>query len=81
MLGGRVSMNAPLSYGGYDLFQSGYHRDHSGTYSTLSVVHDPGMWIVFAGYGLAILGMLVVLITRIAVHRKVQTRAMEGVGG
>jgi len=70
MLGGRVSMNAPLAYGGYDLFQSSYHEDQSGTYSTLSVVHDPGMWIVFAGYGLAILGMVVVLITRITVHRR-----------
>jgi hypothetical protein len=77
MLGGRVSMNAPLSYGGYDLFQTSYRIDRSGTYSTLSVVHDPGMWIVFAGYGLAILGMIVVLITRITVYRKGRSLMME----
>lgn len=80
MLGGRVSMNAPLAYGGYDLFQSSYHEDHSGTYSTLAVVHDPGMWIVFAGYGLAMLGMVVVLITRIAVYRRGRALMAERAG-
>jgi hypothetical protein len=69
-LGGKVEMNAPLVYGGYTLFQTSYGDRGSRWMSTLSVVHDPGMWVVFVGYGTATLGMIIVLVTRIQVHRR-----------
>lgn len=60
-----VSMNRPTSFGGYTFYQSSYHQDRRGMTSVLSVSWDPGQPIVFAGYGLMIVGMLVVLITRL----------------
>ncbi|UCG17418.1 MAG: cytochrome c biogenesis protein ResB [Phycisphaerales bacterium] len=75
-LAGVISMNAPLEYGGYALFQSGYDQE-GGTFSTLSVARDPGMWVVFVGYVLAVVGMIVVLITRISVHRRVRALMNE----
>lgn len=76
-LGGVISMNAPLKYGGFTLYQSGYRQAKEGTSSTLSVARDPGMPIVFAGYGLAIIGMIVVLATRITVYRQAQALMNE----
>ncbi len=64
-----IEMNRPLSYGGYQFFQSSYQVRDGREMSILSVSKDPGQPIVFLGYGLLVLGMLVVLVTRIAQSR------------
>jgi ABC-type transport system involved in cytochrome c biogenesis permease subunit len=74
---GIIEMNRPLSYGGFQFFQSSYQVREGREMSILSVSRDPGQPIVFLGYGLLVLGMLVVLATRIAQSRV----APQGKGG
>lgn len=60
-----VSMNRPVSHGGYTLFQSSYHQQPGGkSTSVLSVSWDPGKQVVFAGYLLMFGGMLWMLVMR-----------------
>ena len=70
-----VSMNHPVTFGGYDLFQSSYQFSGGQAYSLLSVSHDPGRPIVFAGYIGTLIGMVIVLGTRMAEHRRKQRYA------
>jgi cytochrome c-type biogenesis protein CcsB len=60
-----IEMNKPLTYGGYTFFQSSYNIQGGREMSILSVAQDPGQAWVFVGYTLLVLGMLVVLVTRI----------------
>ena len=66
----RVWMNHELHHAGYALFQSSYQRDQGREATVLSVSKDPGQGIVFIGYYGSVLGMLVVLFTRIGQTRK-----------
>ena len=70
-------MNHPFSYKGYTLFQSSYQQDRDPQTSEirreatiLSVSKDPGENLVFAGYTFLVLGMIVVLGTRMVEARK-----------
>lgn len=60
-----ISMNRPTSYGRYTFYQSSYHDLSGRMASVLSVSWDPGKPLVFAGYGLMMAGMLLVLINRL----------------
>ncbi len=60
-----IEMNKPLSYGGFQFFQSSYHIDEGHRTTILSVSRDPGQPIVFVGYTLLVLGMCVVFATRL----------------
>jgi len=64
-----IEMNKPLQTGGYRFFQSSYQIEGGREMSILSVSKDPGQAIVFWGYGLLVLGMLIVLATRIVQRR------------
>jgi hypothetical protein len=70
-----ISMNHPAKLGGYTLYQSSYRQENGQTASFLSVSRDPGQHIVFAGYIAMIVGMLIVLGTRVASSRR---RAASG---
>jgi len=70
-----VSMNNPCSYGGYNFYQSSYRIGRSRTASFLSVGRDPGMVIVFIGYGATMAGMVIVLITRSIIYRRTTQRS------
>jgi len=59
-----ISMNRPMKYGGYSLFQS----QMGPRSSVLSVSRDPGKLVAFAGYIITLLGMMVQLGQRIARH-------------
>ncbi|MFA5865594.1 MAG: cytochrome c biogenesis protein ResB [Phycisphaerae bacterium] len=59
-----ISMNHPMSYGGYTLYQSSYNQGEGKTVSVLSVSRDPGQPIVFIGYFGVMTGMLLVLIRK-----------------
>jgi cytochrome c-type biogenesis protein CcsB len=68
-----IWMNHPYTYRGFTMFQSSYQQDRDPQtgairreMTVLSVSKDPGQNVVFVGYTLLVLGMLVVLGTRIA---------------
>jgi cytochrome c-type biogenesis protein CcsB len=83
-----VWMNSPFSYGGYTFFQSSYQQDRdpqTGAIrreaSIFSVSKDPGQPVVFTGYALLVLGMILVLVTRISQSRKRAELERELLGG
>ncbi|MGD2110983.1 MAG: cytochrome c biogenesis protein ResB, partial [Phycisphaerae bacterium] len=65
-----ISMNNPASYGGYNFYQSSYRQGKTRTASFLSVARDPGIAIVFIGYGATMAGMVIVLVTRSIIYRR-----------
>jgi cytochrome c biogenesis protein ResB len=65
-----ISMNHPTDYAGYSLFQSSYRVGGGQRISYLSVSRDPGLPIVFAGYITTLIGMVVVLATRMLGRRR-----------
>ena len=67
---GVTQMNRPFAYGGYEFFQSSYQVRGGREMSVLEVSKDPGQPVVFLGYGLLVLGMIVVLITRAVQARR-----------
>ena len=71
-----ISMNAPTKYGGYSLFQSSYRPFGDKMISYLSVSRDPGLVIVFIGYGTVLVGMVVVVITRLLDRRRAAGEAL-----
>jgi cytochrome c-type biogenesis protein CcsB len=66
----KIWMNNPLEHRGYTLFQSSYQQDRGREATVLSVAKDPGQNIVFAGYITLVLGMIVVLFTRVGQTRE-----------
>ena len=67
---GRTWMNNPLSYRGFTMFQSSYQQEQGREATVLSVSKDPGEIVVFAGYVLLVLGMIIVLFTRAGQSRE-----------
>jgi ABC-type transport system involved in cytochrome c biogenesis permease subunit len=65
-LPGVIYMNHPLAYGGYHFFQSSYRQEEGREMTVLSVSRDPGQMVVFLGYTLLVVGMIVVFATRLA---------------
>jgi hypothetical protein len=76
-----VSMNHPVSHGGFTLFQSSYQQGQGRWVSFLSVSRDPGQLITFAGYIATVLGMCLVFGIRMNEHRtQVQVRSqLQGI--
>ena len=64
-----IWMNHELHYRGFALFQSSYSQEGGAALTVLSVSKDPGQNLVFAGYIALLMGMIVVLSTRIAQSR------------
>jgi len=75
-----ISMNKPVVYGRYTMFQSGYNERGGRQMTILSISHDPGLNVVFAGYFLMIAGMLTVFTTRAQQKRQLQHVAVAGGG-
>ncbi len=65
-----IWMNNPLHHQGYTLFQSSYQQEQGREASIFSVSRDPGQGIAFVGYGLLVVGMCLVLGTRMVAHRR-----------
>jgi|JI10StandDraft_1071094.scaffolds.fasta_scaffold43185_3 ABC-type transport system involved in cytochrome c biogenesis permease subunit len=66
---GVIQMNQPLSHGGFNFFQSSYQIQGGREMTILSVSKDPGQNVVFLGYILLVVGMIVVFFTRLAQQR------------
>jgi cytochrome c-type biogenesis protein CcsB len=73
-----IEMNKPLSHGGYQFFQSSYQQSDGREMSILAVSHDPGQPVVFLGYTLLVLGMIVVFVTRLVQQRAADRAGMPG---
>lgn len=54
-----VEVNSPFQYKGYTFYQSGYNPDDL-SYTSLQVVKDPGVPVVYAGFSLMIVGLFIV---------------------
>lgn len=54
-----IEVNAPLSYGGYTFYQFSYDPGDL-TVTTLQVVRDPGVTVVYAGFILMMIGLTIV---------------------
>lgn len=52
-----IQVNDPLHYGGYHFYQSNYDQQE-GRYTVLSVVSDSGLYIVYLGYLLIMIGII-----------------------
>ncbi len=65
-----IWMNHELHHRGWSLFQSSYQQQGGREATVLSVSKDPGQLVVFAGYATLVLGMLVVLLTRVSQARE-----------
>jgi len=66
----KIWMNNELHYRGYALYQSSFQQVEGREGTVLSVSKDPGQNIVFTGYITLILGMIVVLFTRMSQARE-----------
>lgn len=51
-----VEVNHPLHYGGYHLYQHSFDK-MEGAYTVLSVASDSGLWAVYAGFILLVVGV------------------------
>jgi cytochrome c-type biogenesis protein CcsB len=65
-----IEMNRELRHGGFTFFQSSYRETPGRDQTILSVSRDPGEAVVFLGYYGLVIGMIVVLATRIAERRR-----------
>ena len=54
-----VEVNRPFQYRGYTFYQSGYNPDDL-SYTSLQVVKDPSVPVVYTGFSLMIIGLFVV---------------------
>ncbi len=64
-----IRVNDPLVFGGYAFFQSSY--DTQGlNWSGLQVVKDPGVPVVYAGFGLLILGLMIIFYINPLIQRR-----------
>lgn len=65
-----ISMNNPITHGGYTFYQSSYDERGGTKRSYLSVSRDPGQPVVFAGYFAMMAGMVWVLVLRMRDRRR-----------
>lgn len=54
-----IQVNAPLNFAGYNFFQSSYDSQDL-SWSGLQVVKDPGVPVIYAGFVLLILGLVMI---------------------
>ncbi len=54
-----IQVNAPLNFAGYNFFQSGYDSQNL-SWTGLQVVRDPGVPVIYAGFILLIVGLVMI---------------------
>lgn len=63
MIDGRehsVSVNSPITYRNYKIYQSGYDVKHQ-LYTVLQIVYDPWLWVVWLGLVILVTGALIMM--------------------
>ena len=74
-----ISMNHPAEFGGYTLYQSSYDQRGAKATTFLSCSRDPGRPVAFAGYIGLMVGMVMVLVTRMSDQRRLAAAGATGV--
>jgi hypothetical protein len=69
-------MNRPIEYGGFSFYQSGWDEQGGRQFSFLSVSDNAGQATAFTGFVAMIVGMIIVLGTRMKDRRMIR-RAQE----
>ena len=64
-----VRVNSPLRFGGYSFFQSSYDKEHL-SWSGLQIVKDPGVIVVYFGFFLLILGLIIIFYINPLIKRR-----------
>jgi cytochrome c biogenesis protein ResB len=59
----QISMNHPLKFQGYKIFQSSFQRGEKET-SIFSVANDPGVPVVYTGFLILILGFILIFFVK-----------------
>jgi len=67
-----IKVNSPAEYKGYTFYQLGYD-EKKPNWTTLEVVKDPGVTVVFIGFILLNLGIILVYLQKIKTTRKKKT--------
>lgn len=70
----KIEVNDPLRYGGYTIYQN-RHDQENPDWSGLEVKKDPGVSLVYAGFLLQILGMILVFYINPLLTRAKRSRA------
>jgi hypothetical protein len=70
-----IKVNDPLDYGGYVIYQSSYDPE-GGKYSGLQIVKDPGIPIVYAGFGFLCFGVVFIFYIKPFLRKK-QKKELE----
>ncbi len=64
-----IRVNEPLRFGGYTFFQFGYDTE-SLKWSAIQVVKDPGVSVVYTGFILLILGLVIIFYVNPLIQRR-----------
>jgi cytochrome c biogenesis protein ResB len=59
----KISMNNPLKFHGYKIFQSSFQRGERET-SIFSVARDPGVPVVYTGFLILVLGLILIFFVK-----------------
>jgi hypothetical protein len=72
----RISMNQPLNYQGYTIYQASYEQLPSGEYASIfSVNYDPGRWIKYLGGIVLGIGIITFTVTRSRRYQQWRSKA------
>jgi hypothetical protein len=75
-----IEVNRPASFGDYYFYQTDWGRDEYGTYSTLSAVKDPGLWLTYLGVILSFVGLIFRFYVRPHLQPKTAARKTAAAG-
>ncbi len=64
-----IRVNDPLKYGGYAIYQSSYDPE-AGNFSGLQIVKDPGIPVVFSGFGALCFGVVFIFYIKPFLRKK-----------
>ena len=71
-----IRVNDPLEYKGYAIYQSSYDPE-AGTFSGLQIVKDPGISVVYSGFGALCFGVVFIFYIKPFLRKKLKKEAEE----
>lgn len=71
-----IRVNDPLKYKGYVIYQSSYDPE-AGAFSGLQIVKDPGIPVVYAGFGALCFGVIFIFYVKPFLRKKSKKEAEE----
>jgi hypothetical protein len=64
-----IEVNHPLTHGGYTIYQSNYDPKRP-SWTGFQVVRDPGLWVVYAGFALLLVGVFFIFYAKPYLRRR-----------